>query len=644
MARALLALGVVLVLAVPAARLGAAPASVEARLVVGTGSPAEARAVAARIRSAGGRVDPIPRIGGMEVSTDDPAALRRLLRGDRRVDFLEPVLTRHLSAEPAQDIDPDSGRPFDWAYPAVNAAGGLAAMSGGSSVAVAVLDSGVDVTHPDLAGRVGAGVDIQNGGTTVSDSVGHGTFIAGLISAIDGNGKGGRGVAGATPILPVRLTTNENISTAAAAAGIVWAVDHGARVLNLSFGGAGLSEIESSALDYARQHDVLVVAAAGNNANGGSNRNQLQYPAAAIGGTRGGWSGGLSVGATTPAGSPAPFSTFNDFVSIAAPGAGDGSCGDGVYSTVPGNTNLIWDDGDACTPSFGAIGDPDGRYGYGEGTSFAAPLVAGAAALVRGANTRLTAEQTGDVLRRSAHQTVGTGWNQKTGAGIVDINAAVALARRYDTTPPAPSLAVVGEPSSVAVSLGGTDVSHAGGDVAGLASFTLEHSRDGVAYTPLVAAQPTPVQARDSAAAQERWWYRGTVCDANHNCALVVKGPAGAKSASLLSRRPLLRKLAVTRPGRCPGRARACLRIAFGVSVSARSTWTVTIRQTGRPRVLARRSARVRAGARVTRVVTLPPKLACGRSLTVTIQVRGSAGVTKAVRRLPRGRACRAPA
>ena len=122
MARALLALGIALVLAVPAAGLGAAPAGVEARMVVGAGSPADALAVAARIRSAGGRVDPIPRIGGMEVSTGDPEALRRLLRGDRRVRFVEPVLMRHLSAEFAEAVDPDTGRPFDWAYDAVRAA------------------------------------------------------------------------------------------------------------------------------------------------------------------------------------------------------------------------------------------------------------------------------------------------------------------------------------------------------------------------------------------------------------------------------------------------------------------------------------------------------------------------------------------
>jgi subtilisin family serine protease len=644
MARALLALGVLLVLVLPAAAVAAAPAGVEAQLVVGTGSPGEARAVAARIRAAGGTAEAIPRIGGLEVSTGDPAALRRLLRADRRVRFLEPVLVRHLSAEFSEGTDPDTGRPFGWAYDAVNPAGGLVAVGGGSSVVVGILDSGVDVGHPDLAGRVGAGIDIQNGRTDVRDSVGHGTFVAGLISAIDGNGLGGRGVGGATPLMPVRLTTTDDISSSAAAAGIVWAVDHGARVLNLSFGGAGLSQVESSALDYARQRDVLVVAAAGNNALAGGNRNQVQYPAAAIGGTRGGWSSGLSVGATTPSGSPAPFSTFNDFVSIAAPGAGAGSCGDGVFSTVPGNQSLLWDGGDECAQTFGAPGDPGGRYGYGEGTSFAAPIVAGAAALVRQANARLTAEQTGDVLRRSAHQTVGTGWNQKTGAGIVDIAAAVALAGRYDTTPPAPALAVVGERSAVSVRLGGSDASHAGGDVAGIASYALEHSRDGVAYTPLVAAQPTPVQARDGASGQERWWYRGTVCDVNRNCATVVNGPAGASTGGGVAGRPTLRSLGIGRPRRCPGRVRACLRVAFRATVGARSSWTVTVRQAGRKAVLARRGARVRSGVRVAYVLKLPRRRACGRRLTVTIEVRGAAGTTRAVRPVARGRACRIPA
>ena len=88
---------------------------------------------------------------------------------------------------------------------------------------------------------------------------------------------------------------------------------------------------------------------------------------------------------------------------------------------------------------------------------------------------------------------------------------------------------------------------------------------------------------------------------------------------------------------------RACLRISFGATATSTSTWTVTVKQTGRKRILARRSSRVRAGARVTRVLKLPPKLACGRPLTVTIRVRGATGLTQTVRHLPRGRACRVP-
>ena len=270
--------------------------------------------------------------------------------------------------------------------------------------------------------------------------------------------------------------------------------------------------------------------------------------------------------------------------------------------------------------------------------------MAGAAALVRGANTRLTAEQTGDVLRRSAHQTLGTGWNQKTGAGVVDITAAVALARRYDTTPPTPALAVVGQPASIAVSLAGTDLSHVGGDLAGIASYALEHSKDGVAYTPLVAAQATPVQARDSVSGQDRWWYRGTVCDTNHNCASVVKGPTGTgPSASLLSR-PALKKLVVATAGALPGRARACLRISFGATAASRSMWTVTIKQTGRkrvPRPALRDAARRRPGhadAQPAPRDRLRP-VADGDDPGPRV-----VGTARTKRRLPRGRACRVPA
>ena len=249
----------------------------------------------------------------------------------------------------------------------------------------------------------------------MTDTVGHGTFIAGLIAAIDGNGIGGRGVAGATPIMPVRLTTNENISDAAAAAGIVWAVDHGARVINLSFGGAGLSQIETSALDYAHQHDVLVVAAAGNNADAQTNRQPGAVPRRRHRGHARRVEHRPERGRHDALGRPRAVLHLQRLRLDRRPGRGRRQLRRRRLLHGPGNTTLLWDGNNACAPTFGAVGNPDGRYGYGEGTSFSTPIVAGAAALVRGANTRLTAEQTGDVLRRSAHQTLGTGWNQRTG-------------------------------------------------------------------------------------------------------------------------------------------------------------------------------------------------------------------------------------
>jgi subtilisin family serine protease len=99
-----------------------------------------------------------------------------------------------------------------------------------------VVDTGVDRDHPDLAGRVLGGYDVLGSGS-VTDVVGHGTFIAGLVSAIDGNGAGGRGVAGATPIIPVRVSAGTAITSADLAAGIVAVADRGAGVVNLSIGG-----------------------------------------------------------------------------------------------------------------------------------------------------------------------------------------------------------------------------------------------------------------------------------------------------------------------------------------------------------------------------------------------------------------------
>lgn len=635
------------------AALTAAPVQATAdptTAVVGAGSPDAARAVAADLRDQGLTVTEIPRIGALEVSGDDLAAVRAAVGGDARVDWIEPSRDRTLFAPVAalapDAIDLTTGRMYGWGAELVNASGGLE-MTDAFPVTVAIVDSGVDVGHPDLSGRIGPTWDILTGTTAVTDVVGHGTFVAGLISAIDGNGLGARGVAGATTVIPIRITTTGAIKSADAAAGIVRGVDSGAKVINLSFGGPVISQVEKEALAYAAEKDVLVVAAAGNSYGAG---NVLQYPAAAVGGLKGGWSPGLSVAATDPSGLHAPFSTANDFVSLAAPGAAAMSddCRNGVFSTIPGNPTLLWDGtapGD-CTrvatelTTFGPTGRPVGRYGYAEGTSFSAPLVSGAAALVRDANPALSAPQTADVLTRTADGAGDAGWNQYTGAGVLDVEAAVGMARVYDTQPPAPALAITPRAGALTVSLGGVDRAAPGTILAGISTYRLERSGDGNIFTPVGAAQPSPIRIDETVPAGERRWYRGTVCDGDHNCAVststaVAGGPA---ASTVVARRvrPTITAASVTRPRGC----RTCLRAGFTARGTGPMKFVVTLTPGIGGAASTRHTGTVRVSGRVTTLFSPVRTPACGRSATVSIQVTSDYGKSHVTRTASSGRKC----
>ena len=399
------------------------------------------------------------------------------------------------------------------------------------------------------------------------------------------------------------------------------AVDAGAGVINLSFGGATISEVEKEALEYAEEEDVLVVAAAGNSYQSG---NPLQYPAAAIGGLKGGWSAGLSVAATDPLGRHARFSTANDFVSVAAPGAGSGECGDGVFSTIPGSQASLWDGSTAgaCTRVVGELGSSTGRYGYGEGTSFAAPLVSGAAALARDVNPDLTAEQTADVITRSAHQTIGVGWNSQTGTGVLDVDAAVAMAKAYDTVAPAPALAVTPRAGALSVSMAGVDVAGPGSIPAGIASYRLERSGDGVIFTPVGPTQATPVRVDDAVPAGERRWYRGTVCDHVRNCATALSGavtsspPATPPSGTATTIPPGISSPSLARPRTC----RACVTVRFTARGTAPLRWAATLAPGAGVRS-ARKTGNAKSNQRIVVRLPLSRRPTCRGRLTVTISV-----------------------
>jgi type VII secretion-associated serine protease mycosin len=310
----------------------------------------------------------------------------------------------------AQPAAADAVRDNEWALAALQVPQAWA-MTKGEGVTVAVLDSGVDAGHPDLSGQVTAGPDLAGGGAKPGDSYWgqHGTAMASTIAGHGHGSGGGAGVIGVAPaakLLSVRVTWDNNDpirnqSAAARAAagatdsnpvadGIRYAVDHGAQVINMSFGEAATSAtgvVEAdAAVQYAIGHGVVLVASTG---NGAQTNNAAELPAA--------FPGVIAVAATDRAGHRATFSTHQWTTSIAAPGVE-------VIEAQAG-----------------------GGYLLGDGTSPAAALVSGVVALIRSRFPKLSPAQIRDVLERTASRT-SSGYTEDLGWGVVQAAAALRLA------------------------------------------------------------------------------------------------------------------------------------------------------------------------------------------------------------------------
>ena len=206
---------------------------------------------------------------------------------------------------------PDPLQDRQWGLTALSAQTVWAAGNAAGQV-VAVIDTGVDATHPDLAGVVRAGKDFIAYGDGRVDPNGHGTHIAGIIGAVGGNGIGGAGLAQGVAILPVRVMDDTgNGYDSDAARGLVWAADHGATVANLSFGGPDRSSVLDSAVAYALRKGVTVVAASG---NAGLDGDPILWPAADP--------GVIAVGAVDALGVRPAWSSSGAHLAVAAPGVG----------------------------------------------------------------------------------------------------------------------------------------------------------------------------------------------------------------------------------------------------------------------------------------------------------------------------------
>ena len=292
--------------------------------------------------------------------------------------------------------DPNADlRPFQWALDAIRAEAAWALGYTGEGIIVAVIDTGVDGTHPDLVGQTVTGYHARTGALIPaganSDTDNHGTHVAGIIAARN-DGRGVVGLAYNAKIMPIVIFDPGFVGTVPAARGIKWAVDNGAKVLNNSWGGAAYSQAIKAAFDYALAQGVVVVASAGNS------RNTIWFRPASIAGV-------IAVGASDPHNRKADFSTMGTWLSVAAPGVR-------VLSSVRTLTIQA------------GTGLPL-LYDYYDGTSMAGPYVAALAALILEKHPTATPYQVRKLIEATALDIGAAGFDVETGHGLIQADKAL---------------------------------------------------------------------------------------------------------------------------------------------------------------------------------------------------------------------------
>lgn len=259
----------------------------------------------------------------------------------------------------------------------------------GAGVTIAILDSGVDGTHPDLQGKLVPGWNFFDGNSNTSDVYGHGTKVAGSAAAASNNATGVTGVAWNAKIMPVRISDTAGYAYySTIAEGIYWAADNGAKVVNVSYAVHGSASVRTAA-NYLKTKGGLLINSAGNSGALDAtlaNSAMISVSATAIGDIRASWS------------------SFGDYVDVSAPGAG-------IWTTVSG-----------------------GGYAAVSGTSFSSPITAGVVALMMSANPALKPSELEDILKTTSVDLGAAGADREFGVGRINAAAAVQKARSLAIT------------------------------------------------------------------------------------------------------------------------------------------------------------------------------------------------------------------
>jgi thermitase len=365
----------------------------------------------------------IPEIGVIHLQVPSQAGLALLehLRKRSDVEFAEFDSTVRAFLQPDDPYFSGSlasshnGTVSQWGPQAVSAPAAWNLTLGDPSIVIAIVDTGVDSSHPDLASKVVGAYSFTG---TTKDGFGHGTHVAGIAAAATNNNVGIAGMCPNCGILSVKVLDDQGSGYMSdVASGITYAASHGARVISLSLGGSGRSETLHSALDYAIANNALPVCAMGNNGSS-SNTPEPAY-----------WHDCLSVIATDQNGAEASFSNYGMTADVAAPGVA-------ILSTMPTYPVTL-------TTSYGY----DTNYDALSGTSMATPMVAGVAGLVLSRNPNLTPTQVAGIIMASSGD--GVSWSPTLAFGVVNAYKAVSSAVHSDYVAPTANLLSPAEGATV---------------------------------------------------------------------------------------------------------------------------------------------------------------------------------------------------
>ncbi len=449
------------------------PKWADGELLVGVRGGVSREQAISMLNTVGGQVlEELTQINVLRIRVAPAAldAVERALQRRPEVKFVERNGILDLAATPNDPLYSS-----EWHLGKIASPSAWDLTQGNSSIVVAVVDTGVDGTHPDLVNKMVPGYNVYNNNTDTSDVYGHGTMVAGIIGAETNNGLGVSSIAWLNPIMPIRITDSSlTVYYSVVANGITWAADHGAKVINVSISGVAGSSTVTSAASYAMNKGAVVVAAAG---NCGCFDSTPANPYI------------ISVSATDQNDNLASWSSTGAYVDVAAPGVS-------IYTTTMG-----------------------GGYGTPSGTSVASPVAAGVMALIMSANPNLTPTQVISLLEANADDLGPVGYDTSYGYGRVDAYKAVAAA--VSNLPPAdntPPVASITSPTNGATVSGGISVAVSASDNVGVSRVDLYI--DGVLY------------GSDTTAPYSFYWDTTQVVNGTHTLVAVAVDGAGNTGTS----------------------------------------------------------------------------------------------------------------